>query len=89
MIPIMITELNTLRNKKSGKDANEKIQEWLVIYHTSSDSKEKDLAKARIVNQMIPVVHKIAHTIARRSYDPIEDMVQAGFIGLLKALDKF
>ena len=75
---------------KSTSDNNfEKIYEWLEIYQSSSDNKEKELAKARIVNQMIPVVNKIAHTIARRSDDPIEDMVQAGFIGLLKAIDKF
>ena len=73
----------------SDNNAYEKIYEWLEIYHTTSDEKEKDVAKARIVTQMVPVVNKIARTIARRSDDPIEDMAQAGFIGLLKALEKF
>ena len=45
--------------------------------------------KARIVAQMIPVVKKIARTIARRANDPIDDLVQAGCIGLLKAIDNF
>lgn len=76
-------------NNSQNNEMFEKIYEWLDIYRTSKNDKEKDVAKARIVNQMIPIVNKIARTIARRSYDPIEDMVQAGFIGLLKAIDKF
>ena len=84
----MQAELNTLENNKSDNNF-EQIYEWLEIYQCSSNNKEKDIAKARIVNKMIPVVNKIARTIARRSDDPIEDMVQAGFIGLLKAIDKF
>ena len=73
----------------SDKESFEKINELVVTYHTSYDEKIKSMAKAKIVNQMIPTVHKIARTIARRSDDPIEDMVQAGCIGLLKAIDKF
>ena len=76
-------------NSTSENDIYEKIYEWLKIYHSSSDKKERDVAKARIVTHMVPVVRNIAKTIARRSYDPIEDMIQAGFIGLLKAIDNF
>jgi len=78
-----------LENNISDNNTYEKIYEWLEIYYTTSDEKERDIAKARIVSQMVPVVNKIARTIARRSDDPIEDMAQAGFIGLLKALEKF
>lgn len=81
--------MKLLEKKTSDNESFEKIYEWIDIYKTSSDENQRDLAKARIVKQMIPVVHKIARTIARRADDPIEDMVQAGFIGLLKALDKF
>jgi RNA polymerase sigma-B factor len=38
---------------------------------------------------MYPVVERIAKTIARRTTDPIEDLIQAGFIGLLKAIEKY
>lgn len=38
---------------------------------------------------MLPVIKRIAKTIARRSYDPIDDMIQAGSIGLLKAIDSY
>lgn len=67
----------------------EKIAMWLDEYHTTSNTKKKAKAKTLIVSQMVPVVKKIARTIARRSYDPIDDLVQAGFIGLLKAIDNY
>ena len=67
----------------------EKILEWLITYHSSKDIIEKERLKTRIVLKMYPVVRNIARTIARRANDPIEDMVQAGFIGLLKAIDNF
>lgn len=66
-----------------------KIAEWLNLYRETSSKFEKEKYKTHIVIQMIPVVKKIARTIARRSTDPIDDMVQAGFIGLLKAIDKY
>ena len=78
-----------MEQNKPDTESFEKIYEWLNIYKTSDNKKAQDLAKARIVNHMLPVVHKIARTIARRADDPIEDMVQAGSIGLLKAIDKF
>lgn len=67
----------------------EKITEWLAIYHSTDNLKKKAKMKTLIVASMLPVVKKLTRTIARRSYDPIEDMVQAGSIGLLKAIDRF
>lgn len=73
-----------------SKEMYEKITEWLEIYHsTTSTTQEKERVKTLIVTQMYPVIKHIARTIARRAYDPIEDLVQAGFIGLLKAIDKY
>ncbi len=37
----------------------------------------------------MPYVKKIAHGLARRSTDPVEDLIQVGNIGLIKAVDKF
>ena len=79
----------TLAQNIPDNESYEILLGLLETYHSTSDENVRDLAKARIVKKMIPVVHKIAHTIARRSYDPIEDMVQAGFIGLLKAIERF
>lgn len=68
----------------------EKISEWLEVYHSEAcDAPEKERVKTLIVTQMYPVIRHIAKTIARRAYDPIDDLTQAGFIGLLKAIDKY
>ena len=66
---------------------NALISEWLDIYHSDCDDRKKLEVKTLIVIQMMPVVKRITRTIARRQYDPIEDLTQAGFVGLLKAID--
>ena len=67
----------------------ELISDWLSNYRNAVNERERAKAKALIVTRMMPVVKRIAKSIARRSYDPIEDLVQAGAIGLLKAIDSF
>lgn len=67
----------------------ELIAEWLKDYRMAENERQRSKAKALIVTRMMPVVKRIAKGIARRSYDPIEDLVQAGAIGLLKAIDSF
>ena len=67
----------------------EHVAKWLEEYHSSNDKYKKIKAKALIVTSMLPVIKKIAKTIARRAYDPVEDLVQAGAIGLLKAIDTY
>ena len=57
----------------------QKISEWLDTYHATSSDRKKANLKTLIVAQMIPVVKNIAKTIARRTTDPIEDLVHAGF----------
>lgn len=78
-----------MENNIPNSESKDTIQELVVLYHSASDEKERDSLKSKIVTQMVPVVQKIARTIARRADDPLEDLVQAGFIGLLKALEKF
>lgn len=72
-----------------SEEMYEQISEWLRIYHSDVSASEKEKTKALIVTQMYPVIKRIAKTIARRAYDPIDDLTQAGFIGLLKAIDKY
>lgn len=74
---------------KNEQQTYELISEWLQEYHSSVDKYKKTKAKALIVTRMLPIIRKIARTIARRSYDPIDDLVQAGSIGLLKAIDSY
>lgn len=78
-----------MANNIPNNETYERIAEWLDIYHSTDNTAEKDKVKALIVTQMYPVVRHIAKTIARRAYDPIDDLTQAGFIGLLKAIDRY
>lgn len=78
-----------MAENNSTDEMYEQIDEWLIKYHSKISQSEKDRVKTLIVMQMYPVIKRIARAIARRSYDPIEDMVQAGFVGLLKAIDKY
>lgn len=73
----------------SNSEMYEQISEWLDTYHSGASERQKTKLKKLIVSQMTPVVKHIARTIARRADDPIEDLVQAGYIGLLKAIDRF
>lgn len=67
----------------------EEISKWLSEYNATSSLGVKKKIKALICTRMLPIIKRIAHTIARRSYDPIEDLIQAGSIGLLKAIDSY
>ncbi len=78
-----------MQDKQQEQMMYELIAEWLGNYRSATSESQKAKAKALIVSRMLPIVKRIARTIARRSYDPIEDLVQAGSIGLLKAIDSF
>ena len=75
--------------KNNSENTYELVSEWLRDYKTTDNKYKKAKAKTLIVSRMLPIIRKIARTIARRSYDPIEDLVQAGSIGLLKAIDSY
>lgn len=49
----------------------------------------KEDMKNQLVSQCLPYVHKIARGLARRGSDPVDDLVQVGCMGLIKALDKY
>ena len=58
-------------------------------YSKSEDSVKKERLMNFIVLAMMPVIKKIAGSVARRSEDPIEDLIQAGSIGLVKAIKRY
>ncbi|MCD8377666.1 MAG: sigma-70 family RNA polymerase sigma factor [Candidatus Gastranaerophilales bacterium] len=66
-----------------------KIQDWLDLYKTTKNSVQKKRLMNLIVVAMMPVIKKIANSIARRAEDPVEDLVQAGSIGLVKAIERY
>ncbi|HEY9722811.1 MAG TPA: sigma-70 family RNA polymerase sigma factor [Oscillatoriaceae cyanobacterium] len=45
--------------------------------------------KEKLVHEYLPLVHKIARGLARRSTDPVEDLIQVGSIGLLEAINRY
>ena len=78
-----------MQDKQTEQKMYELVGEWLRNYRSTDSQNEKAKFKALIVSRMLPIVRRIARAIARRSYDPIDDLIQAGSIGLLKAIDSF
>jgi len=66
-----------------------KIQVWLDAYQNTTKRVQKKRLENLIVIAMLPVIKTIARSIGRRAEDPIDDLVQAGSIGLVKAIEKF
>ena len=77
----MATEENTLTIEEIGT--------WLEEYHKSDDVKIKKRLKELVVLACMPIVKKVAHSLARRCTDPVEDIVQVGSLGLIKAVDLY
>jgi RNA polymerase sigma-B factor len=53
-------------------------------YHEDGDLK----AREQLIEQYMPLVHSLAHRYAYRG-EQLEDLVQIGAIGLIKAIDRF
>lgn len=49
----------------------------------------KDELRNELVAHCMPFVQKLARGLARRATDPVDDLVQVGYMGLMKAIDKF
>jgi len=77
-------EKSNTRQNKLNIDV-EKIHKWIAEYKKNRDSKIKEL----IVKESMPLVKKIANNLARRSTDPVEDLIQVGCLGLIKAIENF
>ena len=55
-----------MADKKNEQKTYELVSGWLDDYHSSSDKYKKARAKALIVTRMLPIIKRIARTIARR-----------------------
>ena len=71
--------------QKEKREKNEEIHRLLAIYADTKDKKVRD----KLVDMNFILVKKIAHGLARRSTDPVDDLIQIGSIGLIKAIDYF
>ena len=67
----------------------EEINEWLYTYKYTTDNKTKKKMKELVVLACMPLVKKVARSLARRSTDPVEDITQVGSLGLVKAVDLY
>lgn len=65
------------------------IHEWLVTYKASDDKKLKKQLQNLIVVASMPFVKKIACGLARRATDPVDDLIQVGSVGLIKAIELY
>jgi RNA polymerase sigma-B factor len=52
-------------------------------------STKAPLNSEQVVKDYAPLVYKIAHSLARRTVDPVEDLIQVGMIGLLEAQRRY
>lgn len=76
---------NNQNDKVAKAEVAQKLHKLLGDYKKTQDKKIRD----QIVEQNFNLVKKIAHGLARRSTDPVDDLIQIGSIGLIKAIDYF
>ncbi len=70
-------------------DITQWVQRYEALPNTPETKKQRQHLQNRVVEQLLPYVKRIASGLARRQTDPLDDLVQVGTIGLLKALDRF
>jgi RNA polymerase sigma-B factor len=66
----------------------EEVRRLFVAYGRSATEEEKATHRERLVEQYIGLVEFLARRFRNRG-EPLEDLVQVGTIGLLKAIDRF
>lgn len=70
-----------------AEDNFAQINEWLISYKHTDCKKQKKQLQNLIVVATMPLVKKIACSLARRSTDPVDDLIQVGSLGLIKAIE--
>ena len=73
--------------KDSTEENFAQVHEWLVTYKQTSDKKQKKQLQNLIVVASMPFVKKVACGLARRATDPVDDLIQVGAVGLMKAIE--
>lgn len=76
-------------NPENTAPTKDEIWDWFKTYNSCDDAVNRERIKNQIVQAYLPLVKKISHGLARRSTDPVEDLIQVGSLGLLKAIDQF
>lgn len=65
------------------------VTEWLEEYQNLKTEKAKKNLQNLIAITCLPLVKRIARNLARRATDPVEDIIQVGSLGLIKAIQLY
>ena len=76
--------LNSSHIESNELDSRD-VHKLLTEYNKKKDKAIRD----KIVQSSISLVKRIAYGLARRSTDPVDDLIQVGSIGLVKAIEQF
>ncbi|OGI09714.1 MAG: hypothetical protein A3F80_07390 [Candidatus Melainabacteria bacterium RIFCSPLOWO2_12_FULL_35_11] len=77
--------LNTNLTNSDDDIDNKDVHKLLSEYNKTKDKAIRD----KIVQMTISLVKRISYGLARRSTDPVDDLIQVGSIGLVKAIEQF
>ena len=66
----------------------EQARQLFVAYRACDDETQQAELRSRLVDQYIGLVEFLSRRFRNRG-EPLEDLVQVGMIGLLKAIDRF
>jgi RNA polymerase sigma-B factor len=79
------SEVSTERSRERvGRLVDRDVSALLVAYHRGGDP----TARERLLVDLMPLVRALASRYAGRG-EPLEDLVQVGALGLIKAVDRF
>lgn len=67
----------------------DQVQEWVDEYSKIGNCRKKERLQNLIAMACMPLVKRMARTLARRSTDPVEDIIQIGSLGLIKAIRSY
>lgn len=79
----------TTEESLESPTTDQQVADWLLEYKASDDEATKKRLRELITLACMPLVKKVARTLARRATDPVEDITQVGALGLIKAIDLF
>jgi RNA polymerase sigma-B factor len=67
----------------------DEVEALLADFLAEMDPERKAACRAMLVTRCLPFVERLAKSLARRVNDPLDDLIQVGCIGLMKAIDNY
>jgi RNA polymerase sigma-B factor len=72
----------------TGRPSREELRELHRRYRDTKDSAERDRIRAQLVDAYHDFVYFLARKFQNRG-EPLDDIVQVGYLGLIKAIERF